>query len=468
MSERTGVVDTLPRLPSIPPGDFLGRTREAVARSGRKVVVVDDDPTGTQTVHGTTALLRWDHGDLVDQFRSPRALFFVLTNSRSLTEPEAVRVSQDLSAALGRASDETGVGFSLVSRSDSTLRGHFPAEVDALCGGCGKGLPVVLIPAFMQGGRYTFGNVHYVKEGSRFVPAAQTEFAADATFGYRHSDLREWVAEKTGGRTRSGDVAVISIDDIRTGGVERVVSLLSGLRSGSVCVVNAVDLRDLEVVACGLAEAEARGVEVVLRSAASIVPLRVGQEPRPLLTASDLAPPRGGTGGLVVVGSYVSRSTSQVARLIERMRPQTHELKVEALIGTGSRDGAIDAARRAVNAGLASGALVVLYTERRLVVSEDRGLSRAIGQLVASGLNSVVSGLTVAPRFVIAKGGITSHEVAAVCCRARTVEVLGQVSPGVPLWRLGPESAFPGMPYVVFPGNVGGEGTLAEVCEMFL
>lgn len=73
-----------------------------------------------------------------------------------------------------------------------------------------------------------------------------------------------------------------------------------------------------------------------------------------------------------------------------------------------------------------------------------------------------VSNLQSRPNFVVAKGGITSSDVATKGLMIRRAMVLGQILPGIPVWRAGPESKFPGMPYVIFPGNVGGETALLE------
>ena len=63
--------------------ETAGVARE-VARSGRRLVVLDDDPTGTQTVAGLPVLTRWAEDDLRWAFGQQVAAFFVLTNSRSL------------------------------------------------------------------------------------------------------------------------------------------------------------------------------------------------------------------------------------------------------------------------------------------------------------------------------------------------------------------------------------------------
>ena len=43
---------------------------------------------------------------------------------------------------------------------------------------------------------------------------------------------------------------------------------------------------------------------------------------------------------------------------------------------------------------------------------------------------------------------------------------MGQIQPGIPVWKLGPESRFPGLPYIIFPGNVGSDDTLKKVVKI--
>jgi uncharacterized protein YgbK (DUF1537 family) len=78
---------------------------------------------------------------------------------------------------------------------------------------------------------------------------------------------------------------------------------------------------------------------------------------------------------------------------------------------------------------------------------------------------AIVRQLERRPRYLLAKGGITSSDIATRGLGIRRALVLGQILPGVPVWQSGPESRFPGMPYIVFPGNVGGVEALAEVCK---
>ncbi|MDH3599382.1 MAG: hypothetical protein OEU26_07035, partial [Candidatus Tectomicrobia bacterium] len=276
-STRLVLSAVLHRLPPVWPDDLLPAIREALQANPAKLVVLDDDPTGTQTVHDVPVLTTWDVAALRAELEDPSPVCFVLTNSRSLPLAEARSLNADIGRNLRTAAEQAGRTFAVVSRSDSTLRGHFPGEVDALTDALEQQVDAwLLIPFFEEGGRYTIDNTHYVAEGDTLVPAGDTEFARDAAFGYSASDLRQWVEEKTEGRTAADNVAAVSLDDIRRGGPQRVTDRLNALPYGSICVVNAVSRRDLEVFTCGLLGAEASGKCFLYRTAASFVPIRAG------------------------------------------------------------------------------------------------------------------------------------------------------------------------------------------------
>ncbi|MEA2524322.1 MAG: hypothetical protein QOF73_1549, partial [Thermomicrobiales bacterium] len=458
-------VTLLDALPPEYPGDLERHVRDAVATSSRKVVALDDDPTGVQTVHDTAVLARWSVADLVAELQRPNPVFFILTNSRSLPTSEAVALNAEIVGNLAAASRETGIGFAVASRSDSTLRGHFPAETDAIATAIGGMDGVLLCPAFFEGGRYTIDDIHYVHDGDRLVPAAESEFARDATFGYAHSNLREWVEEKTGGRVRAGDVVSLPLAEIRTGGPNRIAELLLAVEGGQPVVVNAASYADLSVVALGLLRAEAAGKRFVYRTGASFVRARVGMPARPLLTRAELlganAPPY--LPGLIVVGSHVRRSGEQLARLLELPRTAGIEVGVpELLASEAAREREVERALREAETALRSGVTPVIYTSRKVEIAIG-GDQLAVSRTVSAALVTIAGGVEGRPGFVVGKGGITSSDVGTQALGARRAVVLGQIRPGVPVWRLGPETRFPELPYVVFPGNVGGPETLAEV-----
>ncbi|GIV79052.1 MAG: hypothetical protein KatS3mg050_3446 [Litorilinea sp.] len=451
------------QLPVEWPEPLLPEIRRQVAAGGRKLVVLDDDPTGTQTVYDVPVLTSWEVEALKAELAADGPVFYILTNSRSLPLAQAQALNQEIGRNLRQAGAEAQRDFAVVSRSDSTLRGHFPGEVEALAAALETDFDAtLLIPFFLEGGRYTIHDVHYVAEGEHLIPAAETPFARDAAFGYRSSDLRAWVAEKTGGRVAADQVASISIEDLRIGGPGLVQERLMALAGGRICVVNAASLRDLEVLVAGLLQAEAQGKRFLYRTAASFVQVRAGLAPRPLLTASDLALPEEG-GGLFVVGSYVPKTTGQVEALLRQSGIQGIEVDVAALLDDQRQEVEIARAVDRVNQALDQGADVVLFTSRALVTGPDAEASLAIGRRVSESLVRMVAGLSVRPRYLVAKGGITSSDIATQALGIRRAWVLGQILPGVPVWQAGAESRLPGLAYVVFPGNVGEADALAQI-----
>lgn len=462
--------DTLMRRLPTPSGQVDVETlRQAVEADGKKVVVLDDDPTGCQTVYGVPIWTTWEVSALIQALAEPGNVFYIITNSRSLSEVDAMALNRSIVANLAEAIQATGTEIAIVSRSDSTLRGYYPAETDALEGALREHLGlstdgVLVIPFFAEGGRLTAHDVHWVRQGETLWPAAKTESARDPAFGYRHSNLKAWVEEKSAGRIGAEDVASISLADIRVGGAEAVVAKLTALVGGQVAVVNAVTYDDMDRFVLGLLQAEAQGKRYLYRTAASFVRSRAGLGSRPLLGRGELLPEAEGVApGLVIFGSFVPRSTEQLGELLAWSRAAGIELRAAQVIG-GEAERETEIARVVADAeeAFGRGAVPVVYTSRELVTTDREGSLQA-GQLISAALVQVVRQAALTPQWILAKGGITAHDVATKALDARRSVTPGQVAPGVPVWRLGAESRYPGLPYIVFPGNVGEADTVLDV-----
>ena len=421
--------------------------------AGRPAVVLDDDPTGTQAVRDLFVLTEWDVDRIARHLDDPA--LFLSTNSRSLEEAEAVQVTRDAVRAVLDATARAGRPVSLVSRSDSTLRGHFPAETLALAEAMGApDARVLLVPFFGEGGRLTVDDVHLLDRDGVRTPVAETEFARDATFGYRSSNLRDWVTEKyAAGGHLVPDIESLAIGTVRAG-PDAVAEALAALRAGGVAVANAETDADIEAIALGALRAEEAGLPLVVRAAASFVRARAGQpSARPLAPEElDVHGP-----GLIVVGSHVPVSTAQ----LDLLRSTDTELAVQGLpIDDIRADGASVVGRAAAGAdeALAAGRTAVIATER---TRRDIGL--AGGQAVSRTLVAIVRALAQRPAWVVAKGGITGHDIARHGLGMAEARIAGPLLPGVPVWIGTEGSRWPGVPLVVFPGNVGGREALAEV-----
>lgn len=149
-SKRLNRTQTLAALPTEWASNLMPEIQRTIRESHNKVVVLDDDPTGTQTVHDVSVLTGWSVDVLVQELNNPSPAMFVLTNSRSMTTQQAQSVNREIATNLKEASSITGRNFVIISRSDSTLRGHFPAETDTLAEYLTEQPDAVLIiPAFM-------------------------------------------------------------------------------------------------------------------------------------------------------------------------------------------------------------------------------------------------------------------------------------------------------------------------------
>jgi uncharacterized protein YgbK (DUF1537 family) len=448
----------------------LEEIRRRVEAEGRRVAVLDDDPTGTQTVHGVPVLTTWSVEDLRWALEQPSPTFYVLTNSRGLPEAEAAAMNREIASNLSAAAGQTGTDFVVTSRGDSTLRGHFPSETDALAEGLGGGIDgVILCPCYLEAGRLTADDTHWVRQGERLVPAGATEFARDASFGYASSDLRLWVEEKTSGRVAASEVVSVGLRDIREGGPARVSEILRGVSGGLPVVANAASYADLEIFVLGLLDAEEEGKRFLYRTGPSFVRARGGIPEKSPLSYEELYRRRPRRGhGLVLVGSHVALTTRQLeeALTLEGVRPV--ELSVPRLLEEAEREEELARVAEEVNWGLA-GSEVVVYTSREVVGGDPGRTGFEVGRAVSDALVEVMRRVDAeAPlAFVVAKGGITSSDVGTRGLGVRRAEVAGQMLPGiVSVWVLPEGSAFPGLPYVIFAGNVGGPDSLARVVEI--
>lgn len=448
----------LETLPSEWPDSLLPEIRAHLGQ--RMVVVLDDDPTGTQTVADIPVLTEWSVASLCAELQRDQPAFYILTNSRSVPEQEAVALNVEIGRNLLQASQQTNRDFAVVSRSDSTLRGHFPAETDALATVLRQKFDsVLLILFFEEGGRLTIDDTHYVLEDDTLIPAGETPFAQDRTFGYRASNLHEWVAEKTGTAVATTSISIV---DIRAGGADRVSAKLRQVTDGQVVIVNAVSMRDLEVFTLGLLRAEAAGKRFLYRTAASFVQVRTGLAPRPLLTADELGIPKRG-GGLIVAGSYVPKTTRQIEALLAQTEITPIVVEVARLLDAGMRSAEIERIITTANSALANGQDVIVYTSRELLTDYQGRSGLEVGQIISQSLVTIVQSLSERPRYLVAKGGITSSDIATDALNVRRANIAGQILPGVPVWQTGTASRYPDLPLIVFPGNVGTDNALVTL-----
>ena len=434
---------------------------QAAAQDRHKIIVLDDDPTGVQTVHDIYVYTDWSYESLCRCFDEEAKVVYILTNSRGMTEAETRRVHEEIGERILCVSKEKGQPFLLVSRSDSTLRGHYPLETSLLREKLEAGGQTVdgeiLCPYFKEGGRFTIDNVHYVKYGNELVPAGQTEFAQDKTFGYSSSDLTEYIEEKSQGIYKKESVVTIALKDLRACRYEQICQQLMAVNDFQKVVVNAIDACDVKVFTIALYQALAQGKYFLFRTAAGLVKELGAIENKALLKHDEMVLPDTTCGGIVVIGSHTQKTTSQLEALRDLTGLQFIEFNSDLVLEPTQFAAEIDSVLSQEEAYLAQGKTVIVYTKRQLLTLENDTKEAALKRSVAisEAVQSLVGRLQIIPAFVVAKGGITSSDIGTKALRVKRAKVLGQIQPGIPVWQTDGTSKFPHMPYVIFPGNVG-------------
>jgi len=429
-----------------------------------KIIVLDDDPTGSQTVHGCLLLTRWDAVTLRTALLDAAPLFFVLTNTRGMDAPRAAAVTRavcrNLKAALdGLRGEGRAINPVLVSRSDSTLRGHYPVETDVIAAELGPFDAHFLVPAFFEGGRITRNSVHYLLVDGRPVPTHETEFARDSVFGYSTSYLPAYVEEKTRGRIAADEVERFLLDDVRGELLPRLLRL-QGNRCG---VVDAERESDLDHFAAAVNRAAAEGKRFLFRSAASLLTALAALPPQPVAAEAMANYVRGGRAGAVVVGSHVRKSTLQLEQLLKEPDVVPIEIDV-ACISTPIAASLLHYVEQEVLRAHRAEKTPVIYTSRTELTFADTETRLAFGEQVSAFLMEVVRALPADLGFLISKGGITSNDVLSSGLALGSARVLGQILAGCSVVRCpANHPRFPDMPVVIFPGNVGDEYALATV-----
>lgn len=448
--------------------------RKEIVNNKKKIVVLDDDPTGVQTVHDISVYTNWDKESMAQGFAEENNLFYILTNSRGFTAEQTKKVHHEIAKVIDEVSKETGKEYIFISRSDSTLRGHYPLETEILKEEYEKNTGKIIdgeiiCPFFKEGGRFTINNVHYVKYGDKLIPANETEFAKDSTFGYTAKTMPAYVEEKTKGKYKAEDVCCIPLEDLRNVDIDKIEHILEAVKGFNKIIVNAVDYVDIKVFCVALYRAMAKGKVFMFRTAAAIVKVMGGISDQPLLTKDKMVTSETNNGGVIIVGSHTDKTSRQVEALRELKEIEFVEMDVSLVKDEEAFQKEVERCLEREENCIRQGKTVCCYTTRTLITADtgDKEDELRLSVRISDAVQSLVGKLQITPQFVIAKGGITSSDIGTKALKVKKANVLGQIKPGIPVWQTGEESKFPQIPYVIFPGNVGEDTTLKETVEVF-
>jgi len=438
--------------------------------SETKIIAIDDDPTGSQTVHSCLLLTAWDVETLITALQDDSPLFFILSNTRGMDAARAAAVTRDICINLKQALDALrqrgrAINPIVVSRSDSTLRGHYPVETDIIAEELGPFDAHFMVPAFFEAGRFTRDSVHYLIVDGKPVPVHETEFARDSVFGYSTAYLPDYVEEKTRGRIKASEVERFLLRDVRGDSRER----LRHLTGNVCCVVDCETQADLNHFADQLQEVAREGKRFLFRSAASLLTALAKLPPQPVQPQDMAYYVRDQKPGVILIGSHVAKTSAQLSYLLKHTDVVPLPIEVERLNVTDTTESAkntellADKIISQVDMIHAEGRTVALYTSRSELQFPTQAERLAFGERISAFLMDLVHQLPEDIGFLISKGGITSNDVLSTGLALKQSRVVGQILTGCSVVRCPSDHArYPDLPVVIFPGNVGDETALAQ------
>ncbi len=445
-------------------------------KNSRKIIVFDDDPTGSQTVYGCPLLFHWDKEILNKGINDPSPLLFLLTNTRSLSPQHAEKRLRDICNNLKEVFKENNLGLDeilFISRGDSTLRGHSILEPKIINQELGPFDATFHVPAFFEGGRTTVNGIHLLNN----IPVHQTIFAKDKIFGFSTSHLISWIEEKSNFEIKAKDIASININQLRDAnkslvGKEKLIDFLLTLSSNKSVVVDGQSSFDFDILGSAI-RSLGNKKRFLFRSAASLINSlsQIYSENNSLKNFSTLRL-RGKDGnfkpGIVLVGSHVQLADDQLQLLLEEsscIGVQLPVKKIARIFEESSNESFLSDLENLWNKQLLDildkKKTPVLFTSRGELSFSSMKQRMIFGVFLAKLMGRLVDRVSNRLGYIISKGGITTHILISEGLGIKSVNLKGQILPGLSV--VCPcEKDKEDLPIITFPGNLGNKETLLE------
>jgi len=445
----------------------------------QKIIVFDDDPTGSQTVYGCPLLLNWDEQSLKKAFQQQSELIFILANTRSLSPALADKRIREICSSLKKFFLREGCSiddYFYISRGDSTLRGHGVLEPLTLSRELGPFDAIFHIPAFFEGGRITENGIHYLNG----VPVHMTDFGRDKLFGFSTSDMAKWIEEKSFQNILAKNVLHLSLKHLdialqNEDGFESLLIFLSQLENNICVVVDAKFPHHLDILAKAI-KILSKEKRFLFRTAASFINSLSGLCPNPKST-SDLVSLKSKNDdfeykpGLIIVGSHVQLATEQLEVVFQEDYCESIEIPVLDLADMFALNESHQLILELeeilllkIESILDRNKIPVLYTSREEVQFSSDSERMTFGLLLAEFMAILVGKLTFKLGYIISKGGITTQLLLQKGLNLNQVHLKGQILPGLSIVQC--DSDQNKLPIVTFPGNLGNKKTLLKALRL--
>ena len=444
-----------------------------------KIIVFDDDPTGSQTVHDCLLLLKWDYQTLLKGLRSSSKLLFILCNTRSLTEKEASRRLTEICSSLIKVISNEGYslsGFMFISRGDSTLRGHNFLEPEIINRNLGPFDATFHIPAFIEGERLTINGKHFVQN----IPAHKTIFAKDKIFGYDSNNIKEILYKKSKSRIKLDDIKNLDLSDINNlqfTANDPIFLKIKNLNNNAQIIVDAKNYIHLNKF-CLLINKLSFEKKFLFRTAASFISAisRIGENPKSKTYYSKLRrKDKNNTylRGLIVVGSHVETSSLQIKNLLKFTKYKPVEINVqdfyqllkfndgEKLIKV-LKNNLVSQIRNLINKQFTP----VLFTSRKEISCKSEYEEFQFKKILSLFIAEIIHELRHEIGYLVSKGGITSNVILSEGFKADIVYLEGQIMTGISVLNVNLTKINTYIPVITFPGNIGNPDTLKKVLDI--
>tara|TARA_Y100001968_G_scaffold324142_1_gene362923 strand:+ start:5759 stop:7117 length:1359 start_codon:yes stop_codon:yes gene_type:complete len=446
-----------------------------------KIVVFDDDPTGSQSVYGCPLILDWNERILDKAIDQPSELLFFLANTRSMTSKEAELRTRKICKAFKDTCKRKRIDnkdILLISRGDSTLRGYGFLEPEIIAQELGPFDATFHVPAFIEGGRTTRNGMHLLNN----CPVHLTNFASDKIFGYSTSFLPDWLEEISQGKISSKSVLLITSEQLNFAinsnkGMNKLFEFLQDLSDNSFVVVDAENTSQLSVFAKTVMKLMGQK-KFLFRSAASLISA-FAQLPVNSIKPFDLAALRIRNKslklklGLIIVGSHVKLADQQLEILLKDCACEGIELPVRkiARILDGSLPNLLlnDLENQwffELKNILDSGKTPVLFTSRGEIHFASNASRMIFGLELANLMARLFKRILPDLGYVISKGGITTQILLEKGLDVGMVHLKGQILPGLSMVWPETNDISKQIPIITFPGNLGSKETLLEAWKL--
>ena len=441
-----------------------------------KIIVFDDDPTGSQTVHDCLLLLSWDYQTLLDGIKSGSRLLFILCNTRSLSEAEASQRLIEICTSLKQVINSEGYSikdFVFISRGDSTLRGHNFLEPFVINKALGPFDATFHIPAFIEGDRLTINGRHFVDN----MPAHETIFAKDKIFGYQTNNIKQLLYKKSKFQIQLKDIENLTLSEINELVVNEnniIFKKIRNLKNNKQLIVDADTYWYLDKFSLVLNKLKMEK-NFFFRTAASFIKSysRIENNTKDNKYYSQLRRKDDHNKymkGLIVIGSHVELSSIQLKSLLEISTCKPIEINVKdyfQIFKYKNEESQIKIFKKRlvnqVRECIKKDFTPVLFTSRKVLISQSNDEEFAFNKSLASFIAQIIKELKLEIGYLISKGGITTNTILSEGFSANSVYLEGQITIGISLLSVHLKQINTSIPVVTFPGNIGDKNTMVKV-----